>query len=61
YNKVWNPSKLADNLTGKNKEWLWIKSYIKKQDYQSNPENYYAIFDKENPVRVFNYKPFQNK
>ncbi|PTT38371.1 hypothetical protein DBR28_08665, partial [Chryseobacterium sp. HMWF028] len=28
YNKVWNPSKLADNLTGKNKEWLWIKSYI---------------------------------
>lgn len=61
YNKTWNPSKLADYLSNKGKEWLWIKSYIKKQDYFSNPDSYYAIFDKDNPITNFNYKPFQNK
>lgn len=58
YNKTWEPAKLANYLTSKGKEWLWIKSYISKQDYFSNPASYHAIFDKDNPVTSFNYKPF---
>ncbi|MDR4895121.1 MULTISPECIES: hypothetical protein [unclassified Chryseobacterium] len=58
YNKVWEPAKLASYLSGKNKDWLWIKIYIKKQDYFSNPDSYHQIFDKDNPVIKFNYKPF---
>jgi len=61
YNKTWNPSKLANYLMDKGKKWLWIKIYIKKQDYLSNPNSYHSIFDKNNPVIDFNYKPFQRK
>jgi len=61
YNKIWKPSDLAKYLNGKGKGWQWVRSYIRKQDYLSNPDNYYAIFDKDNPVTEFTYKSFQNK
>lgn len=56
YHKVYTPSDLA----GKLQNWKWIKIYIHKEDYFSDPkaENYYKIFDDKNPVIVFNYKPF---
>lgn len=56
YNKTWQPSKLAKSLNN----WLWIKIYINKQDYFSNTKgtNYHAIFDKDNPIQEFTFKPF---
>ena len=61
YDKIWNPSNLAKYLNGKGEEWLWIRSYINKEDYFSNPDNFYTIFDKDNPITDFNYKPFKIK
>lgn len=60
YNKTWNPSKLANYLSNNGKEWLWIKIYIRKDDYFSDTKgnNYHAIFDKDNLVTNFTYKPF---
>lgn len=60
YSKVWKPSTVAEYLDKQNKPWLWIKSYIHKNDYYSNPKgnNYYAIFDKDHPVRDFTFQPF---
>ena len=59
YNKSWNPADLARKLNN----WLWIKIYIDKQDYHSNPKanNYYKIFDKDNPIEEFTFKPFIKK
>lgn len=56
YHRVYAPSKLAKYL----QNWKWIKSYVDKQDYYSDPKanNYYSIFDDENPITEFNYKPF---
>lgn len=63
YRKVWNPSKLANYFYSQKKEWLWIKIYTDKQDYFSCPKanNYYAIFDENNPVRSFNFSPFKKQ
>jgi hypothetical protein len=63
YNKTWNPSKLADYLSRNGKTWLWIKIYIRKQDYLSNPQldGYYKIFDKDNIVSNFTFKQFTKK
>lgn len=54
YHKVDKPFKLAKTL----QNWKWIKSYINKQDYYGDPKanNYYAIFDDENPITEFNFK-----
>lgn len=54
YHKVHSPYKLAFTL----KNWKWIKIFLRKEDYHSNPKanNYFAIFDENNPVSVFNFK-----
>lgn len=59
YHKVWNPSNLAAKLSN----WVWIKSYIDKQDYYSDPklDNYYKIFDKNNSIESFTFQPFLKK
>lgn len=59
YHKVWKPKKLAETLNN----WLWIKCYIDKQDYYTNPKSnsYYKIFDKENGVVDFTFQPFSKK
>lgn len=59
YHKVYTPSKLAGTIAN----WLWIKVFIDKQDYYSNTKttNYHAIFDKNNPVIEFSYRPFLKK
>ncbi|RNA63930.1 hypothetical protein D1631_00015 [Chryseobacterium nematophagum] len=63
YHKTWNPSKLASYLKNNDKEWLWIKVYIKKEDYYSNPtgNNYHTLFDNNNPPTDFNFRPFSKK
>lgn len=60
YNKVWKPSKMADYLDKENKPWLWIKIFLHKNDYFSNPKanNYHSIFDKEHPVQDFTFQQF---
>lgn len=59
YRKVWNPSKLAMHL----QNWKWIKIFIDKETYYTNTKttDYFAIFDEQNPVADFNFKPFQKK
>lgn len=59
YRKTWQPSKLAKTLNN----WLWIKVYINKDDYFLNPKanNYLAIFDKNNPIQEFTFKPYMKK
>jgi hypothetical protein len=59
YHKVYTPSKLAATLAN----WLWIKVFVDKQDYYSNTKttSYHCIFDKNNPVTEFSYRPFLKK
>ena len=56
YHKVYAPYKLASAL----QNWKWIKIYLKKDDYYSDPKanNYLSIFDDNNPVAEFNFKRF---
>lgn len=59
YHKSWKPEKLAKKL----QNWKWIKVFIDKQTYYSNPKttDYYAIFDDENPITSFSFQPFSKK
>jgi len=59
YHKVWKPKNLASQL----QNWLWIKCFIKKEDYFSDTKanRYYRIFDKNNPVENFTYQIFSGK
>lgn len=59
YHKVWKPLNLSTTISN----WLWIKCYISKEDYFSAPKanNYYRIFDKDNPVESFTFKKFSKK
>ncbi len=59
YHKVWKPKNLASHL----ENWLWIKCFIHKEDYFGNTKanNYYKIFDKNNPVENFTFQPFSRK
>lgn len=63
YHKYWKPSKLWDYLKGIGHNIKWLKVFIDKNDYHSNPKanNYYAIFDDSNPVQHFTFKPFTKK
>lgn len=56
YHKVYTPSKLAKTLNN----WKWIKVFIDKNDYFSDTKttNYHSIFDEDNPITEFNFKPF---
>lgn len=59
YHKVWKPK----NLVLKIDNWLWVKIFIHKDDYFSNPKsnNYYKIFDQHNLVEDFTFQPFSKK
>ena len=59
YHKVWKPKNLAITINN----WLWMKCYIDKQDYFNNPKsnNYYVIFDSNNPITDFTFQPFSKK
>ena len=56
YHKVYTPSKLASTL----ENWLWIKVFIDKSTYYANTKttDYHSIFDKNNPVTEFSFRPF---
>ncbi|HFK5512755.1 TPA: hypothetical protein ACGZ9U_003701 [Elizabethkingia anophelis] len=64
YHSQWNPAKLARALTN---PWKWMKIYIMKSDYELDKanshksRNYYAIFDKDNPIKEFNFGLFYGK
>ncbi len=64
YHSQWNPAKLARALKN---PFRWMKIYIEKSDYELDKandhktQNYYAIFDKDNPVSEFTFKPFYGK
>lgn len=59
YHKVYTPSKLAGTL----QNWLWVKIFINKEVYYANTKttDYHCIFDKNNPIREFSYRPFLKK
>lgn len=55
YRKQWNPSKLVELFAKDGRPWLWIKTYLTENDYQTDRNSYYAIFDSKTPVTNFNY------
>lgn len=59
YHKVWKPKSLVLKIDN----WLWVKIFIHKDDYFSNPKanNYYKIFDQHNLVEDFTFQPFSKK
>ena len=63
YHKYWNPSKLWHYLRQVGHNVKWLKIYIDKSDYFSNTKgnNYFAIFDENNPVQDFTYSRFAKK